>query len=199
MIISIPPLNTSGKDDVAYWEGFLTESELNEILALPNWANTEDARIGGGTESNEVNKDVRRTQVCWMEADKKTAHIWKKISIAIAEVNRNFFHFDLTGCYEPAQLGVYTEHSKDYYNWHTDDSLKTTKTPRKLSMVLALDDTSDFEGGELQIMKSSTVETLEMKRGRAWFFPSWVLHRVTPVTKGVRRSLVVWVGGPAFK
>jgi septal ring factor EnvC (AmiA/AmiB activator) len=45
----------------------------------------------------------------------------------------------------------------------------------------------------------STVKSLEQKKGRAWFFPSWVLHQVTPITRGVRKSAVLWAGGPAFK
>ena len=72
--------------------------------------------------------------------------------------------------------------------------------PRKLSMVLMLSDTSEFEGGEL-LLKSDSDEhkSLSMAKGRAWFFPSYMLHKVTPVTKGVRKTLVLWVGGPEFK
>ena len=67
-------------------------------------------------------------------------------------------------------------------------------------MVLMLSDPSEFEGGQLEIKTDSDNPiTLEQKRGRAWFFPSYVLHRVTPVTKGTRRSLVLWIGGPEFK
>jgi PKHD-type hydroxylase len=63
-----------------------------------------------------------------------------------------------------------------------------------------LSDPKEFEGGELQIKSDSdNVKTLEQKKGRAWFFPSWTLHRVTPVVTGIRRSLVLWVGGPGFK
>ena len=67
-------------------------------------------------------------------------------------------------------------------------------------MALLLNDPSEFEGGKFKIKTNSDSEQeLELKKGRAWFFPSWTLHKVTPVTKGVRKSLVVWVGGPSFK
>jgi PKHD-type hydroxylase len=79
-------------------------------------------------------------------------------------------------------------------------SMMDRHVPRKLSMSLLLSDPSEFEGGEFEVKTDSDIPiNLEQKRGRAWFFPSWALHRVTPVTKGVRKSLVLWVGGPPFK
>jgi PKHD-type hydroxylase len=67
-------------------------------------------------------------------------------------------------------------------------------------MSLLLSDIKDFDGGEFQVkMANNNAHVLEQKQGRAWFFPSYTLHRVAPVTKGVRRSLVLWVGGPPFK
>jgi PKHD-type hydroxylase len=74
--------------------------------------------------------------------------------------------------------------------------------PRKLSLTLLLnDDNDDFEGGEFQINngKQETPITVDMFKGRAVLFPSFMIHRVKPVTKGVRKSLVVWVLGPKFR
>jgi PKHD-type hydroxylase len=65
---------------------------------------------------------------------------------------------------------------------------------------MLLSDPSDFEGGEFQVKTTNDdVQTLDYVKGRAWFFPSYTLHRVAPVTKGVRRSLVLWIGGPPFR
>jgi PKHD-type hydroxylase len=126
--------------------------------------------------------------------------IWEKLSVAVAEVNRRFFHFDLTGFHEPMQLGLYTGETQGHYDWHTDASPTDTHVPRKLSLSMLLSDPSEFEGGEFQVKTcNDTVQTLDTQKGRAWFFPSYTLHRVAPVTKGVRRSLVLWVGGPAFR
>ena len=199
MIFPIEPKNIIGRDSLAYWEDFLSLDQINKILALPQWLNTQRAQIGI-SGSGIVDEEHRRTDVCWMDVNEETLPIWKSIGETISEVNRRYFHFDLSGCYEPAQLAVYTDKNQDYYQWHTDASMKESKTPRKLSMVLCLSDPHEFEGGELQVkIESDETRTLELKKGRDWFFPSWVLHRVTPVTKGVRRSLVLWVGGPPFK
>jgi len=201
MIYPIEPRNPYGKDASAYWDNFLTDDEINQILARPEWLNSQKGEIGGQTNSNgEVNAEKRTTDISWLTCTPETVQLWHKISNVVAEVNRTFFHFDLSGCYEPMQLGIYKEGDGGHYDWHTDASMTDTKTPRKLSMSLLLSDPSEFEGGDLEIKPySDTSMKLEMVKGRAWFFPSYVLHRVTPVTKGIRRSLVLWVGGPAFK
>jgi PKHD-type hydroxylase len=197
MLWQIPPFSSPGKDDFCYWEGFLDDSEINYILSRPEWHNQSDAQVGGGFEGKVV-KEKRRTNISWMFPDQANAHIWEKISNTIWSANRQFFRFDLRGCYEAMQLGVYTEHDQGHYDWHIDSGLETNTVPRKLSMALLLSDPSEFEGGQLQVMRAGVPESVEQKRGRAWFFPSYLMHRVTPVTKGIRRSLVMWVGGPAF-
>ena len=68
---------------------------------------------------------------------------------------------------------------------------------RKISMTLLLSDPADFEGGELEMIDDKARP--KMKRGHAIFFASFIRHRVTPVTKGNRKSLVMWFGGPPFK
>lgn len=200
MIYPIDPVATPGKDSHAYWEGFLTDDQINRILAAPEWFNTEEAKIGGVSSGGSVNNGVRRTDVAWMNPNQGNRDIWAAFNDVIARVNATYFKFDLTGFYEPAQLTLYTGEDRAYYTWHTDADPKDIKTTRKLSMVLMLSDTSEFEGGDLQIKTNSDDPiTLEQKRGRVWFFPSYVLHRVTPVTKGTRRTLVLWAGGPEFR
>jgi len=125
--------------------------------------------------------------------------IWNKIKNVIATVNNQFFHAHLSGIYEPMQLTEYSASDKGYYDWHTDGGIDDKVVPRKISMVLMLSDESEYEGGYLQIKTSRNNETLEMKKGRAWFFPSYVLHRVTPITKGLRKTAVVWAGGEHWK
>lgn len=202
MIYPIPPRNSKGKDNCAFWDGFLTEEDINAILAYPEWVTLSEGLVKGDEGKGSVDYSIRNSKVSWIEPNEKNKKIWEILSTIIAEVNSSFFHFDLTGMYEPIQLSLYsaTETHQGHYDWHTDMTLTDRSIPRKLSMSLLLSDPSEFEGGELQIKATNDEEMiLESKKGRAWFFPSWVLHRVTPVTKGVRRSLVVWVGGPSFK
>lgn len=200
MIYPIPPQAIPGRDHLAYWEGFLTQDDINLILAQPEWNNLQDGCIGGAGGSFQVNESVRSTKVAWVGAKPELQHIWDKLAGVMAEVNSRFFHFDITGFHEPMQLGLYTESQQGHYDWHTDAAPSDKGVPRKLSMAMLLSDPSEFEGGEFQVKTSTdSVQTLETLKGRAWFFPSYTLHRVAPVTKGMRRSLVLWAGGPAFR
>ena len=68
---------------------------------------------------------------------------------------------------------------------------------RKISMTLLLSDPATFEGGDLEFMSKG--KNVKLKQGQAVFFASWLQHRVKPVTKGERYSLVMWFGGPPLK
>ena len=199
MILPIPPRQPAGQDNLAYWENFLTDSDIDRILALPQWHQATEGEIGKNQQGT-VDKTIRSSNISWMHHDQSTADIWAKITNTVAEVNRTWFHYDLTGFYEPAQLTMYKSNEQGHYRWHCDNSVSDCGVPRKLSMSLLLSQEKEFQGGELQVMTDSdNPGTLEQRRGRAWFFPSYTLHRVTPITQGTRRSLVLWIGGPAFK
>jgi PKHD-type hydroxylase len=200
MIYPIYARNQYGRDDMAYWDGFLSEQDINTLLALPEWHKSGNGTIGSDSGQGQLGGDVRRTNISWVGVKPEIQHIWDKISTTVAEVNRRFFNFDLSGFHEPMQLGSYHGEQKGHYDWHTDASPYDIKVPRKLSMALLLSNPSEFEGGEFQVkVGSDQAKNLEMVKGRAWFFPSYILHRVAPVTKGIRRSAVLWVGGPPFK
>jgi PKHD-type hydroxylase len=179
----------------AYWGNFFTEYELDHILALPAWNNSELSIM-----NHENQPWIRASEVAWMEADVETKGIWKKLNKVFSLVNQKYFRFDLTGFYEPAQLSSYSQEINGHYDWHIDIPPQSALPQRKLSMSLLLNDPREFQGGDLEILDSNnTARNLEFVRGRAWFFPSYTIHRVTPVTEGVRRSLVVWAGGPDLK
>jgi len=199
LLAKVPHLPNRTNDYMAYWEGFLSPEEINQILSLPEWHNVSKSYVGGG-DGGMIAPEVRKSDNSWLFPQPHTQHIWDKITLAIAEVNRTFFNYDIDGCYEAAQLTVYAANDT-HYDWHIDaHPAQQAVMPRKLSMSLLLSDPSEFEGGEFQVKTvNDTPISLEQVKGRAWFFSSNTLHRVTPVTRGVRRSLVLWIGGPPFK
>lgn len=199
MLYPIPPRNTFGKASYAYWENFLTDVEIRLMLSQTECDHLQQGCIGGNGGASEINLTKRASLVAWLHTKPELNEIWCKFANVFAEVNSRYFHYELNGFYEPMQISFYTSEQQGHYTWHTDAAPEERLVPRKLSMAMLLSDPKEFEGGELQILNGDKEESLPMQKGRAWFFPSYVLHRVTPVTKGIRKSLVLWSGGPEFR
>ena len=70
---------------------------------------------------------------------------------------------------------------------------------RKLSFSVQLSDPDSYKGGDLLLKISNEPTSVKRTRGAVIFFPSYILHEVTPVKQGVRKSLVGWVTGPRWK
>jgi PKHD-type hydroxylase len=79
----------------------------------------------------------------------------------------------------------------------TDVTMYNEPPVRKISMTCLLSPEDQFEGGDLELMAPG--KKAKLKQGHAIIFASFLNHRVAPVTKGVRQSLVVWFGGEPFK
>jgi predicted 2-oxoglutarate/Fe(II)-dependent dioxygenase YbiX len=97
---------------------------------------------------------------------------------------------------EPIQIFKYDV--GDHYMWHTDWSPHNNKK-RKLSITIQLSDPSEYEGGEVEILDGPQSRTVTKDLGHATVFPSWAVHKVTPVTSGTRWALVAWATGKPFK
>ena len=128
--------------------------------------------------------------------------MYQRLHQIVNNLNQTYFHFDDVNITEPAQYTEYTEGG--FYDWHIDCPIYDQSEPmRKISMTLLLNDPSEFEGGELELMEDKLVSVADtqakLKQGQAIFFASFLRHRVKPVTKGVRKSLVMWFTGKYFK
>ena len=149
---------------------------------------------------NEIHKEkpnTRITDVTWCNEKWVYDLVWDYLQVANHNSNWNF---QIDSC-EAMQIGRYNKDG--HYDFHIDGNGFTKfdngnqfthgKT-RKLSMSIILND--DFEGGEFEFFNKQKVNS---KRGTVIVFPSYMLHRVKPVTKGTRYSLVTWFCGEPFK
>lgn len=174
-------------------DGVFKDEELHKIIEIGESLNLQDGVIGADRKVDEV---VRKCKTSWISYSDESKFIFNTLGEVVVRVNANHFGFNLYGFAESFQYTTYTDGS-DHYNWHMDKGLLSSP-PRKLSAVLMLSNPDDYEGGDLELMPSSNVVKTEKKFGRIFIFPSWLLHRVTPVTKGTRKSLVSWVSGSKF-
>ena len=184
------------KDDV------LTDEEIRFLISSVeiNEGRYDQGKVGGG-QAGGYEPSIRRSLVSWLDPNDKSVEFFhKKIISTFTEINQQHFRYALTGL-ESTQFTKYVEEDASYYNWHKDEESTGFKPSytRKLSGVLFLSDPKDYEGGELQICNGpEDVITIEPKKGRMVFFPSFTIHKVNPVTKGVRYTAVNWARGPAF-
>jgi PKHD-type hydroxylase len=180
-----------------WWEGGFTEQELNWLQEQAVKAEHR-AQVGGGSTDEETLKQIRRSQVSWLEKTPDTAWVFQKLGHIASSLNAQYYRFDLTGFGESLQLTNYDQSEHGMYGWHVDYGGRVSPS-RKLSLVLQLTDPSQYEGGNLQVLTSGQPQNVRKQRGLVAVFPSYVLHQVTPVTSGNRQSLVAWVSGPAFR
>lgn len=182
---------------------FFSSEDIKNIIAECSIKNLQTASIINN--GPEVDTNTRIAKVSFHNPTEYNSWIFNKINSAIDSINNQFFNFDLYG-FNAFQYSEYHGEELGKYDFHldlvvNDESCKNHLT-RKLSLVILLSEPGvDFEGGEFQINLSSekNVKTLGMKKGSLIAFPSFFIHRVTPVTKGIRRSIAVWVEGPKFK
>ena len=156
-----------------------------------------NASVGGGKKGGAtVDTKTRTSHITWIPF-KKMPDMYKDIEKTMNKTNGNHFGFDGMQITEMAQ---YTEYpSGGFYDWHMDSDVNFVHEPtvRKISMTCLLSHESEFEGGELEIEKEEN--KVKLVQGQAIFFASFIRHRVAPVTKGVRKSLVMWFGGPPLR
>jgi PKHD-type hydroxylase len=176
----------------AFWDMLFTEDECQSIISLGEKNNLVDGTI----RENEHVSDIRKSKVSWISPSDETRWIYQRLTDAIVSLNNQFFGFDLSGFNEGLQFTKY-EAPDSKYDLHVD--VVSKGIIRKLSIVLQLQKPELYDGGELQLVYSSEPTILGKNQGTLLVFPSYVLHRVTPVSKGTRYSLVGWVSGKPFK
>lgn len=165
-------------------------AECAQIIALHEAISAQEVVAKNGDES------YRDTDVHWL-AYGNNAFDW--IYRRIADVSRTFneatFNFEIDTCTD-LQLARYRD--GQHYDWHTDLGAGGYSR-RKLSIAVLLSAADDFDGGVLEFGGGRFSRPSGLAQGDAALFPSWVRHRVTPVTAGERWTLVGWWLGPPFR
>ena len=211
-----------------YFQSALPERIIDQIMQyglsqkeqLATTGDVRDKVLKNEKLTDDEIKNVQKTRnsnVVWLSED----WIYKEIHPFFLEANKNSgwnYQWDFSEACQFTKYGV-----GQYYGWHCDswDRQYGDEEPnpelrgkvRKLSMTISLSDPSEYEGGNLEFdfrnyskpddkkdRLSRRKECTEIRpKGSIVVFPSYVYHRVTPVTKGTRYSLVCWSVGKPFK
>ena len=187
---------------VATAEPVLTPQQCDELISIGQSEPKINATIGIDNKNTKLDERYRKSIISWIPFA-KAIPIYQVIRNWMEITNTNYFGFDTV---QLSEQGQYAEYSKGgFYNWHMDSNteMEAMPTVRKISMTLLLNDLKDYEGGDLEIFCGETLDSeknkFKLKQGYAVFFASFLLHRVMPIIKGNRKSLVMWFGGSPLR
>lgn len=174
-----------------YFTNSFTPNEINQIIEMGE-NHPKQAGTIVSDESKEGISEYRISEIAWLDENTNTSWLYEKLANYAIIANREMWKFDIWGFGDNLQ---YTKYYGDggHYDWHMD--LGPGISNRKLSCVLQLSSPSEYEGGELQMNPGGNIIEVPKSLGTLVFFPSFLLHRVTPLTSGIRKSLVTWFCG----
>ena len=202
-----------------YWffPSAICTDDIKRIIKLGKKQNKRIGRIGTfpankfkrlNKTQNKILKQTRDSHVSFIDER------WLYDLIQPYFLSANKFagwNFDINWV-EQVQFAQYTK--DQHYDWHCDSGVELNDDVasqgygkiRKLSIVISLSDPKDYEGGDFEFqfrsLKDPTITKIasELKpMGSVLVFPSYIWHRVKPITKGLRYSLVTWVRGHPFR
>ena len=181
-------------DQVEHYAFFADAFTSEQCDALVEYCNKQDLIEGIVGYSS---KEIRKSRIAFIPPTEFMVPHYQRLSAIVLSLNEQFFKFDLHGFGEHLQFTEYVAPSGKYDS-HVDRAYGIPV--RKLSIVVQLTDEDTYEGGDLELIPQiENPHKMPRKRGTLIAFPSYQLHRVTPVTSGTRNSLVGWINGKQFK
>jgi PKHD-type hydroxylase len=180
------------------WSATLPLAYCQHIIERAERVPPSVATIGFNDGYREDN-DFRRSVIRWLDPKGGDHDITTKVMQYVDDANRSCFAFDLWGI-TSLQFTEYHASNAGHYDWHQDTDLANKEAfDRKLSVVIQLSDPSQYEGGDFEFLNTDNPDASFKQAGSVLVFPSFLVHRVLPVTRGIRRSLVTWVEGPKLR
>jgi len=178
-----------------YTNGFNNE-ELDKVYKDVATLNFEQAST---IDSKSNGKEVRSSSVKWIPNNQQWNWLYFKLMDMAVQANNALWHFDLYSVQDLIQYTEYYATENGHYTWHQDIG-PGNPSLRKISLTVQLSGPDEYEGGDLEYWKGGNeIIQAPKDKGLVFIFPSYMMHRVTPVTKGTRRSFVLWVGGEHYK
>ena len=183
--------------------------ECDRIIAL---GEALPLNLAGTVPGTDPGQNKRRSNIAWIEESRANKWSYNRVNLYVSTANKQYWHWAMSS-HEALQYTTYG--LAQYYGWHTDTSTEPypnqspwAGTVRKISVTVQSSEPHVYEGGDFMLEDPRTapdraderIKTLSdcRSRGTVIMFPSHLFHQVTKVTRGIRRSIVVWYLGPPF-
>lgn len=196
MLSSVSLTSPAAAGEFVRWDDAFDATELAAIEKYGDSLTRQKADVSNA-HANYGDLHIRVTNLAWMYRAPEAAWLYQRLEEMVLRLNAEFFRYDLFGLAEGLQYTVYDGSEGSHFDWHKDHVARGE--PRKISLSLQLSEGSAYEGCDLQLQADGDIQNAPRSRGTLIAFPSYALHRVTPIRKGVRKSLVVWAAGPEFR
>lgn len=181
--------------DHVFIENAFTPEECAKIIDYGLKIGLYTAEVGEKDKATVTNT-IRKSRVAWLRWSPEIDWVFERLTKYAKQINHKHYKFDLSGFFEKLQFTEYLA-PDSHYSWHMDLA-EGELSRRKLSLVVQLSSPDDYQGGELQFF-AEPLKIVPKKHGALTIFPSYMYHRVTPITKGKRYTLVVWISGHPFR
>ena len=179
---------------VVHKENFLSLSQCQKLMRYLETGQPAESELAGNYDDNVLNKEVRDNKEVIINNEKLN----NKLKMVFELSNHSIYNYDIQ---EMEKVKILRYENGGKYKWHTDCGAKETST-RKLTAVIQLSDETKYEGGDLEFgITDNSGEnnyTAPRTRGSIIIFPAFLSHRVTPIIKGRRYSLITWMNGDCF-
>jgi PKHD-type hydroxylase len=185
------------KGGTVAWPDLFSAAELDRLERHCDGLALEQARVTGDGYNS-----IRTTRVAWVHRNSEiTEHLYGKMEEIVLRLNSEHFRSDLSGL-TTLQYAVYSQSEAGYFDWHIDygrDASDPAQEPRKITLSVQLSDAASYDGCDLEVRAAHLVDVAPRQRGTLVAFRANALHRVTPITRGMRKSLVAWAAGPEYR
>lgn len=185
------------KGGTVVWHGLFSAGELDRLERHCEKLALEQARVTGDGYNS-----IRSTKVAWVHRNCEiTENLYRKMEQVMLRLNVEHFRSELSGL-RTLQYAVYSETDAGYFDWHIDygrDPTDPQQEPRKITLSVQLSEGSSYDGCDLEVRAAHLIDAAPRQRGALVAFRANALHRVTPITRGIRRSLVAWAAGPEYR
>lgn len=176
-------------------EAYFNDTEVEAIKGLWQDETVQPATVYGSGQASEADK-LRQSNLNFLTVNPENNWLFNKLGTYAIDINNKHYYFALSGFLEPLQLARYGQ--GHFFDWHLDFTSGHPST-RKLSVSVQVSDGDEYEGGDFEFFINGKIFRAPRTKGTVIIFPSFIQHRVTPVTKGERFSVVGWVNGPTFR
>jgi len=172
------------------WPSGLNSEQVDRITAIALRQPTEEATV---FSSADAMQGIRSCTVRWLEDEWLASLLWPYVEHA----NKNGFEIAVQRQAE-MQFVEYTAEPSGHYDWHHDVQWNgQSGLDRKLSITVQLSGADEYQGGDFEFDELKTNADFRSK-GTVLIFPSYLRHRIHPITQGTRRALVAWFFGPRW-